>query len=107
MTSAASSEASVATRPASIYRAALSGAFTLFNAGRMFAYLPTIWIIVSGQDSSQHSLWTWCVLLGANATMATWQWENARRTCDRVVLVNASNTLMCLSIVTAIVWTRV
>lgn len=90
----------------SAYRAVLASAYTLFNAGRIFAYLPTIWIILSTQDSSQHSLWTWGVWLGANATMAIWQWENARRRFDPVVLVNTGNALMCLAIVALIAWTR-
>ena len=53
-----------------VYLAALTWAFTLFNSVRTLAYLPTMWAIWASGDSSQHSLWTWCTWLGANATMA-------------------------------------
>lgn len=106
MATAAGAQVSVEDNCPSAYRAALASAFTLFNAGRILAYLPTIWIILRNQDSSQHSLWTWSVLLGANATMAIWQWESARRRCDPVVLANTGNALMCLAIVAVITWTR-
>jgi hypothetical protein len=73
----------------------LTWAFTLFNSIRMLAYLPTTWAIYTTGDSSQHSLWTWCTWLGANATMAAWLHEHNGRRFDKAVLVNIGNAAMC------------
>ena len=70
------------------YLRVLAWAFTLFNSVRVAAYLPTMWAICQSGDSSQHSLWTWCTWLGANATMAAWLYETHGRRIDRVVMVN-------------------
>lgn len=78
------------------YVKALSWSFTLFNSVRALAYLPTLWVIHSSGDSSQHSLWTWVTWLGANATMAAWLFEHNGRRCNRAVVVNAANASMCL-----------
>jgi hypothetical protein len=75
----------------------LSWAFALFNSVRMLAYLPTTWAIYTTGDSSQHSLWTWCTWLGANATMAAWLYEHNGRQCDKAVLVSIGNSVMCLA----------
>jgi len=88
------------------YLAVLGGAFALFNAIRVFAYLPTILAVVQSGDSSQHSLWTWLSFLGGNTTMALWLWEQNGRRCNRAIAVNAGNAAMCLAIVAVIVWTR-
>lgn len=87
-------------RPGSIaarvtYLRALTWAFTVFNSVRMLAYLPTIWAIVQSGDSSQHSLWTWCTWLGANATMAAWLYESNGQRFSRAVVINAGNAAMC------------
>ena len=81
------------------YLVALTWAFTLFNALRMLAYLPTIWAIQASGDSSQHSLWTWCTWLGANATMAAWLYEQNGQRLSRAAAINAGNALMCLATV--------
>ncbi len=78
------------------YLKALTWAFTLFNSVRALAYLPTIWTIHTSGDSSQHSLWTWIIWLGANATMSAWLFEHNGGRANRAVLVNAGNASMCL-----------
>ena len=90
----------------STYLAALTWAFTLFNSLRVVSYLPTMWAIQASGDSSQHSLWTWLTFLGGNVTMAVWLWENNSRRCNAAVAASGSNSLMCLAIIAAIVWTR-
>lgn len=85
------------------YLAALTWAFTLFNTLRMLAYLPTIWAIQASGDSGQHSLWTWCTWLGANATMAAWLYEQNGQRLSRAALVNGGNALMCGATVLLIV----
>jgi uncharacterized RDD family membrane protein YckC len=78
------------------YLALLTWAFTLFSSVRVLSYLPMMAAIVRSGDSSQHSLWTWCLWLGANATMAAWLYETQGRRANRAVLVNACNAAMCL-----------
>ncbi len=84
----------------------LTWAFTLFNSIRMLAYLPTTWAIYTTGDSSQHSLWTWCTWLGANATMAAWLHEHNGRRFDKAVLVNIGNAAMCFLTVLVILHHR-
>lgn len=79
----------------STYIAVLTWAFTLFNTLRAVAYLPTMWAIYTSGDSSQHSLWTWCTWLGANATMAAWLYEQNGQRLGRAVVVNIGNATMC------------
>jgi len=88
------------------YLRVLAWAFTLFNSVRVAAYLPTMWAICQSGDSSQHSLWTWCTWLGANATMAAWLYETHDRRIDRVVMVNAGNAAMCAAVVVLILAQR-
>ena len=89
------------------YLAVLSWAFTLFNTLRVVCYLPTMWAIWASGDSSQHSLWTWCTWLGANATMAAWLYEQGGQRLSRAVVVNIGNTTMCAFTVALIVAFRV
>lgn len=77
------------------YLVLLTWAFTLFNTMRAVAYLPTMWAIHTSGDSSQHSLWTWCTWLGANATMAAWLYEQNGQRLGRAVAVNIGNAAMC------------
>ncbi len=84
----------------------LALAFTVFNALRTLAYLPTIWSIVESGRSDQHALFTWFTWFGANATMAAWVWRSSR-CCDRVVLVNVANAVLCLATGLVIAWYRV
>jgi hypothetical protein len=88
------------------YLAVLTWTFTLFNTLRAVAYLPTIWAIYSSGDSSQHSLWTWCTWLGANATMAAWLYEQNGQRLGRAVVVNIGNAAMCAVTVALIVTHR-
>lgn len=90
----------------SMYLAALGAAFALFNSARVLAYLPTMWAVMATGDSSQHSLWAWFTLLGGNATMAVWLWENNGRRCNAAIAASVGNSLMCLAIVVVIAWTR-
>lgn len=83
----------------------LALAFTVFNALRTLAYLPTIWSIVESGRSDQHALFTWFTWFGANATMAAWVWRSSGR-CDRVVLVNIANAVLCLATGVVIAWYR-
>ncbi len=94
-----------APQPASrtAYLALLTWAFTLFNSVRTLAYLPTMWAIWATGDSSQHSLWTWCTWLGANATMAAWLYEHNGQRMNRAVAVNIGNATMCAATVALIV----
>jgi hypothetical protein len=74
----------------------LALAFAFFNGLRTLAYLPTIWTVVQSGRSDQHSLFTWFVWCGANATMAAWIYRNNGQRFDRVVLINVANALLCL-----------
>jgi hypothetical protein len=84
----------------------LTWAFTAFNSVRVLSYLPTLWAIHTSGDSTQHSLWTWCIWLGANVTMAAWLYEQNGQRIDRAALVNCGNALMCLITVGLILWHR-
>lgn len=90
-------------RARTAYLRLLTWAFTLFNAVRVFAYLPTLWAIWASGDSSQHALTTWVTWVGANATMAAWLYEHNGRRANRAIAVNACNALMCLAISVVIV----
>ena len=91
-----------AARSRTVYLAVLTWAFTLFNAVRMLAYLPTVWAIHASGDSSQHSLWTWFTWLGANVTMAAWLYEQNGQRLSRAVAVNLGNATMCATTVALI-----
>ena len=71
----------------------------MFNFCRILAYAPTLWAIYASGDSSQHSLWTWCIWLGSNLTMAAWLYETHDRHMNRVAVVNLSNAAMCATAV--------
>ena len=85
-----------------IYLHVLTWLFTVFSSARVLAYLPTMWAIQASGDSSQHSLWTWCTWLGANATMAAWLYEQNGQRLGRAVIVNIGNAMMCAVTVTLI-----
>ncbi len=84
----------------------LTWSFTLFNGLRIVAYLPTVEAIYTSGHSDQHALLTWLIFLGANATMALWLYEQNGRQCDRAVVINGVNSVMCATISLLIVWTR-
>lgn len=84
----------------------LTWCFTLFNGLRIVAYLPTVEAIYSSGHSDQHALLTWLIFLGANATMSLWLYEQNCRRCNRAVVINGVNSLMCATISLLIIWTR-
>lgn len=88
-----------------LYLCILVWSFGLFNTLRVLAYLPTIWAIYASGDSQQHSWFTWLTWAGANATMAAWLYEDARR-WTRAVAVNSCNALMCFATLVLIVALR-
>ena len=88
------------------YRLLLTWAFTLFSSVRVLSYLPTLWLIVEQQNSSQHSLLTWLTWLGANLTMAGWLHEHNGRRFNRAVWVNLANATMCTLTAAVIVFYR-
>lgn len=77
------------------YLVLLGWAFTFFSAVRVLTYLPTMVLIAQQQNSSQHSLLTWCTWLGANLTMAGWLHEHNGRRFNTAVWVNLVNAAMC------------
>lgn len=92
--------------PAAGWRSRLTGgAFALFSSLRVVAYLPTFWAIAASADSSQHSLVTWGIWLGANLSTALWLHERGA-SVRGAVLVAASNAVMCATAVTLIVALR-
>jgi hypothetical protein len=88
------------------YLTALTWTFTLFNSIRVLAYLPTLWALHRSGDSSQHSLLTWLIWLGANSTMALWLYEQHGQRWTRAALVNVGNAVMCGVIAVVIVALR-
>lgn len=80
----------------------MTWAFTLLDTGRVLSYLPTRWVLVAQGDSSQHSLLTWGLWVGANLTMAGWLFEHQGRRWNRAVAVNLVNASMCASTFLAI-----
>jgi hypothetical protein len=81
-------------------------AFTLFNSIRLLTYLPTIVAIHANGDSSQYSLWTWTMWIGANLSMAAWLYETNGRKFDAVVGMSLGNAVMCSATSLAIVYYR-
>jgi len=78
-----------------IYLKAMVGAFALLNSCRILAYVPTLLAIYSSGDSSQHSLWTWCIWCGSNLTTAAWLYENEGCRMNRVAAISLGNAVMC------------
>ena len=79
------------------YLSCLACVFAVFNAGRIVAYLPTIWAIYASGDSNQHSWFTWFTWAGANATMAAWLFEQCDRRMTCAIAVNLCNAAMCVA----------
>ena len=105
MNTASTTLASPPASPRRLYLALLSWAFTLFSTLRVVAYLPTLLAMVNSGDSNQHSLWTWFLFAGGNASMAAWIFENNGGKACRAVVVNTFNAVMCLLILgTAVVF---
>ena len=84
----------------------IGGAFAVFNSLRVAAYVPTLVAIAASGDSSQHSLWTWGVWLGANLSTALWLHERGDGVRS-AVLVAACNAAMCAAAIALIVALRV
>ncbi|MFT3802553.1 MAG: hypothetical protein QM766_15210 [Burkholderiaceae bacterium] len=106
LTSEQPAPADRAVRIRSRYLRLLTWSFTLFSTVRLAAYVPTLAALVQSGDSSQYSLWTWGIWVGANTTMAAWLYENNGQNVDRTVAVNIGNATMCLITSVMIVWYR-
>ena len=96
-----------ASRRRALYLTTLTWAFTLFSSARVVSYLPTLWAICASGESSQHSLWTWGIWLGSNATMALWLHEQHGQRWTRAALVNGVNAAMCAATFTVILVFRI
>lgn len=88
------------------YRVVLDHLFAAFSSARLLAYLPTVWAVAASGDSNQHSLWSWLIFLGSNATMALWLWEQNGRRGNRAIAASVANAAMCTCLVGVIAWTR-
>ncbi|WP_326543481.1 hypothetical protein [Pseudorhodoferax sp.] len=88
------------------YLAVLDWSFAVFSSLRMLTYLPTMWAIHQQGDSSQHSLLTWLVWMGANATMAASLYERSDHRMNKLILVNTANALQCLATAVLVAWYR-
>lgn len=86
--------------------ALLSGAFALFNALRIVAYLPTLAALQASGHADQHSLLSWLTFMCANATMALWLYEQNGRRMNSAIAFNAFNALMCGAVSASISWLR-
>ena len=93
-----SAQPSPSTAPAARGGSLLTWVFTAFNSLRIVAYLPTLWAIGASGNSNQHSLLTWAIFLGSNATMALWLFEQNRQRINRAAFVTCVNSVMCLAI---------
>jgi hypothetical protein len=83
--------------PSSLYVVALTWAFMLTNALRVFTYLPTIVKLLKPDVTGDcQSTLTWFLWTVSNATFALHLFETNHRKLDEVVLFSAANTLMCL-----------
>ena len=80
------------------YLTGLTWAFTLLHSARVLSYLPTLWALLHSGDSSQHSLWTWGMWVGANVTMAAWLYEQQGQRGNRAVAGNLVNASMGASV---------
>ena len=102
-------------RPASLAQPIAAGtgdvslfdwAFGCFGVLRIVAYVPMLQTMHTTGASERHSLLAWLTFLGPNATMAMWLYRGNGGQCNRAVLLNAINTLMCAAICVLITWTR-
>ncbi|MEP6875836.1 MAG: hypothetical protein ABI887_15860 [Burkholderiales bacterium] len=84
----------------------LAWALGCFGVLRIVAYLPMLQTMHTTGASDQHSLLAWLTFLGANATMAMWMYRGNGGQCNRAVLLNAINTVMCAAICVLITWMR-
>lgn len=75
----------------------LAWLFAAFSSLRLISYFPTMMSIVASGDSSQHSLWTWGIWIGANLTMAGSLYEQAARRLTIAALVTLANSGMCIA----------
>ena len=88
------------------YLWALTWAFMVLTGARLIAYLPTTLAIVHTRDSSQHSLWTWLIWVGANLTMAAWLYEHNGHQFDKAIGVSLANAAACGLTSGVILWFR-
>lgn len=77
------------------YRRLLAWAFAGLGTLRVLSYGPTMVTIWQQGDSSQHSVLTWAIWLGAHLTMAAWLHEQEGGAAPGTVAVCLANALMC------------
>ena len=87
------------------YRVILDHQFVGFNSARVLAYVLTVWVVASSGGSCQHTLWTWLIFLGGNATLFP-PWEQNGRRVKRAIATSAANAVMCTGVARDIAWTR-
>lgn len=88
------------------YLAVLDWSFAVLSTLRLLTYMPTMWAIHHQGDSSQHSLLTWLIWMGANAAMGASLYERSGRRLNKLILVNAANALQCLATAVLVAWYR-
>lgn len=88
------------------YRQLLDWTTHLFGSLRVFTYIPTIMTLIASADSSQHNLLTWTCWVMANASLTANLYESTGRKATTLVLVNAGNTVMCMTTMAVIYYLR-
>ncbi len=81
--------------PTNRFLTVLTWTVVLLNSARLFAYLPALQAISASADAAQHSLLTWLVWTGSNASMAMWLYERNARRISTIIALNIGNALMC------------
>jgi hypothetical protein len=82
--------------PSSLYVVALTWAFMLTNALRVFTYLPTIVKLLKPDVTGDcQSTLTWFLWTVSNATLALHLFETNHRKLSEVLLFSVANAVMC------------
>ena len=88
------------------YIAALNRFATLTGGIRALTYVPTIFTLMASANSNQHSLWTWFSWILASGTMSLLLYERNDRKVDSVILIQLTNTFMCVVTTAVVLWYR-
>jgi hypothetical protein len=89
-----------------LYLRLLDWAFAVFNAVRLLTYFPTLLAIQQSGSSSQHSLLTWLIWAGANATMAATLYERNGMHCNKLIGITLANAVQCALACVVVAWYR-
>ena len=81
--------------PATRFLTVLTWAVVLMSSARLIAYLPALQAISASADAAEHSLLTWLVWTGSNASMAMWLYERNARRISIIIALNIGNALLC------------